>query len=390
MLSYLVVGGTGSVGGAIVAYLLGFGTSPGTMVKAIGRGQGLNWNSIQSNGLTVSYYKNDTKSSCTIPSSIFFPSIDLISKHSQNVVIISLKQPMLTANLMQKVLDVLAPSGVIAIIQNGLPFYFLNGLSAQHIEAVDQKGKIKYMTSEVCVTGFLPLIAASHSGPGSITVSRPLESIKLSIGSPEPHKCAKLDEVSADLNLLGLPIADHPITSSALRTEICNKLLFAITYNTISALQNYTLGKVQEDLISSKGMSRYAEFAIAYTTYVAKELSITGLKSFTAIVTGNYTKTHYSSMRYDIESSNTPEAKVIVEAITSINVPCATHEIIKPFLHVSYLLIGLAGSDGTKVIAAEQINTINGLSSIASESLARCVGDNENNSDECSADCVLF
>jgi ketopantoate reductase len=168
-----IFGGTGSLG-AYFAYRL---VKAQHNVTIIGRDNSSNLKQIAEVGLTIKFH-NET---------VFLPhsNFGYVGSYNysllnirQDLVIISLKQPSFDINIAHQVMNLTGNASVIAVISNGLPFYFLSGLnltSKNHIEAVDPNGEILRLMQNRQIMTIMPLMGSNIESPGVIKVVNPQE-----------------------------------------------------------------------------------------------------------------------------------------------------------------------------------------------------------------------
>jgi ketopantoate reductase len=303
--------------GGVGAYFVRMLSHKGADFRAVVSSFGKHSTQIAAHGLRVITSVGES----IIPSDYFSKALPLDS--SQDVVLISIKQPNLDVKLIEGVLSSIKAHGIIAIISNGLPFYFPNGLSIQgktHLDAVDPGGWLQQMTAAECIVGVLPVIASHISEPGVVNINRPLNKISVTIGSPENTNC-NLDRVEHFTQLLreaGLNI----IVTKNLHLEILKKEQFSLAVLTQSALFNKTLGEIYE----SQEYHPFMKYSIELVNYLAQQLGIGALRSYEEMMAIPITKAHYASMCTDINEDKIPEVKVILHTVMELadhfEVPC--------------------------------------------------------------------
>jgi ketopantoate reductase len=151
-----IIGGAGAVG----SYFTHMFQQAREEVVGIGRDTSEHFQAVKREGLIVK--TSQVAKTLKLEQKLFTDKLP--ADGTQDAVIISIKQPDLSSSLIDDVLKSIHSKSTMAIISNGLPFYFLTGLNIpgkKYLEAVDPNGELQQKTQNNNIVGILPLIAAS-------------------------------------------------------------------------------------------------------------------------------------------------------------------------------------------------------------------------------------
>lgn len=231
------------------------------------------------------------------------------------MIIISVKQPQLNAELMSQVKNSLAKDGMVLINQNGLPFYFLNGLATDKpfLAAVDPDGQLQKDNKDLHIGGILPLIAAKITIPGTVHITRPLEGIKTSVGLPANATEDTTNKLISYMKQIGL---GWPFTQRKLEAEIMQKEQFALGVLTQSALFNKNLGTIYAE----EQYQPFIKYCVTLTNYLSQKLGLDDgkLRDYETLKKVPITKEHYASLCTDINEQKENEVKAILDTILEL------------------------------------------------------------------------
>lgn len=299
-----IIGGTGSVGAYFAKQLV----SAGHCVSIIGRVNSRNLRQIQMKGLTL--ITSDGK--LNIPATEFNYIGDLNhfpNTETQDLVIICLKQFDMSAEIAKKVSEITNGNSLIGIVSNGLPFYFMRGLNftKKYLDTIDSGGQITQLLNDRQIMGIQPVIASKVVSPGLVHIIRPLTTITVTLGFPENFSSRKIEELQELFNKANIKTT---VTVTGLRKNILEKLQFALSINTLSAILEKNIGNI----FDSEETQILIIYSIKLINQIALRLDLGTLRSYEQFKLITVTKEHFSSLYHDIKEGKPGEVKAIVDA----------------------------------------------------------------------------
>ena len=298
-----VFGGTGNLGSYFSANLAGK-----SKLKIIGRKNSNNLNHIKKHGIELKF----PDKILNIPQEQFnyigeFHSSAISNK--QDLVIVSLKQPDFNMDVAQQIYNITDNNSAIGIISNGLAFNFLYDLKHNqpdpHIESVDPKGEILKILKNRQLFTIIPLMGGNTQSPGIINIINSSNNIRCFIGGNkiDQNMLLKINTIFNEANI-------HSEMESEINKRILEKLQFALSINTISALLNKHIETVFYDELNRK----YILYVTKFIKLLAEALSIKNMRSYKEFIANDLQEPRYSSFHDDIANHKTPEINVIVSA----------------------------------------------------------------------------
>ncbi|HVB13977.1 MAG TPA: 2-dehydropantoate 2-reductase [Candidatus Dormibacteraeota bacterium] len=313
-----VVLGAGATGGLLGAHL----ARAGEDVTLIARGPHLA--AMQSQGLRVTGLSGDftVHPECT-------DQLDPLG--SADVAFVTLKAHSLPP-LAARLGAALGPWTSVVSAQNGIPWWFFDGFpgpwEGTRLNAVDPGGVIAQSIEASRVVGCIVYPAARISGPG---VVEHLEGNRISLGEPDGHRSARVEEISAALTRAGFKAPVQP----RLRPELWLKLLGNASFNPISALTGATLVEITSDAR-----------AVALVRTVMEEVQLIGRRLGIETPVGIDRRIqgaarvggHKTSMLQDVESGRPLELGATVGALVEL---AGLLELPAPHLEALYACVNL-------------------------------------------------
>lgn len=223
----------------------------------------------------------------------------------QDLVIICVKQYDMTVDIAEMAVQITGEHSVIGVITNGLPFYFTRKLNLASIDSVDPRGAILEVFKNKIIMGIQPVIASQMISPGVIEIRRPLNAISVCLGSPEEKTSAQITQINMLFNASGIKAT---YLASGLRKNILEKLQFALSINTLSALLEQNLGTVFDETQAQSFIS----YVIELINQMAIALEIKDLRTYIQFKALTITREHYSSLYHDIKAGKPGEINAII------------------------------------------------------------------------------
>lgn len=224
--------GAGAIGGWLAVKL----ARSGNTVSVLARGATLA--AIQRKGLRL-IVGTETLSAPVIASDV---PADL---GPQDLVVIAVKGPALPA-VAPAVAALLGPETSVLSAMNGVPWWFLSGLSGplqdQQLDSIDPQGSLSAVIPPSRVIGCVVHSACSVAEPGCIVNK---SGNGLIVGEPHGGTSERLTRVSSTLQAASFDVT----VSSKIQQDIWYKLWGNMTMNPISALTGATSDRILDDTL---------------------------------------------------------------------------------------------------------------------------------------------
>lgn len=343
----IAIFGPGAVGGFFAKQCV----EGGAQVSLIGKKGSKNLSRQSIEGLPIKTHDGDIT---TIPAKKFHyigPLEDFSMDQTQDLVLICMKQYQFSAEVAAGVHKITNKKSIIAIITNGIPFHFLWGfkLKKDYLESTDPHGKIKNIFKDRIIVSMQPVIA-SQVIAGVVCISRPLDRITVSLGASKLHYANEyitfiLEKINKWLETKAKIKSNlaKPRTESDLYKNILEKLQFAMSVNTLSAIMEKNIGTIFEN----ENTQVLIHYVIEILNRVAIALEIPPLRNYQQFKSIAITKEHFSSLYHDIViAGKVGEINAIVSApleliahLQSLNYPSVKDVELTPLLTLQELLI---------------------------------------------------
>lgn len=303
-----VIGGTGAVGSYFVLKLL---ENPSNEISILGRENSQSLRQIQKNGLVIETSDGIIK---IAPTKFKQITSDPYILPQQDLIIVALKQPDLTAAMAQTINSLSSLKTLIGFIGNGIPFYFLQGLQLdkRSINSVDQGGILLDSFLDHKVFHINPLIAAQIIEPGHIKINRPLDKISI-VAAAVDDKAVDIDVEKIKKIFLGSHV-NFSISSSRMQKIVLEKLQFSLSINTLSALMEKPIDQIFYD----NPIQPFIRYCIELVNSIGEAIGIKDMKDYNQFKSIAVTKGHFSSLYKDIQNKKNTELNAIVGATLEI------------------------------------------------------------------------
>jgi 2-dehydropantoate 2-reductase len=208
--------------------------------------------------------------------------------------------------------SVLGPATTVVSTQNGVPWWFFQGLSGAgegiRLERVDPGGVIAAAIEPRRVVGSIVYFSTEIAEPGVI---RHTEGNRISLGEPDGTRSERCRQIAAALIASGLrcPVTTH------LRNEIWVKILGNVAFNPISALTRATLVQMARD----PEVAALVRNIMMETEAVASKLGFHLPVSIEQRMAGaEKVGEHKTSMLQDLEAGRPLELEAVVGAVVEL------------------------------------------------------------------------
>ncbi len=292
------VAGAGAIGGYVGACL----ARAGREVTLFARGPHLQ--AMQDHGLRIISDEGDFEVQPKVTG-------ELAAIGDADVIFLGVKAHALT-ELAPRLAPLLAPHTVIVSMQNGVPWWYLQGTEGPHagarLESVDPGGRIAASFPPARVVGSIAYFATTLISPGVI---RHDEGNRLSLGEPDGSRSERCRQIADALIAGGLRA---PITTR-IRHEIWVKLLGNASLNPVSALTGATLAQMVRD----PDAGPLIRDLMSEVEAVARRLGIELPVSIDQRMAGaEKVGAHKTSMLQDLESKRPLELDEVVGAVLEL------------------------------------------------------------------------
>ena len=207
---------------------------------------------------------------------------------------------------------VLGPDTTAVSIQNGIPWWYFQGLGGAweglHLERIDPGGVISSTIEARRVVGSIVYFSTEIPAPGVIQHT---EGNRISIGEPDGSRSDRCRRIAEALIASGLrcPITAH------IRQEIWVKILGNASFNPVSALTRATLIKMVRDPDVSAVIRNIMQEVEAVSRKLGMELPVSiDQRMAGAEKVGE----HKTSMLQDLEAGRPMELEALVGAVVEL------------------------------------------------------------------------
>ncbi len=292
--------------GAIGAYVGAALARGGADVTLIARGAHLA--AMRENGVTVRSPRGDFTARPPATD-------DLGAVASADVVFVALKAYSLP-EIAPRLGEALAPGAAVIWAQNGIPFWYFQGLpagspgsgEAGRLESVDPGGVIARSIDPQHNVGCVVYCSTEIAGPGVI---RHIEGTRFSIGEPDGSASQRCAEISRAFAAGGLKAPVDP----RLRDQIWLKLIGNVAFNPVTALTRATLG----ELGGSPEVVELLRAVFAEVAAVAAALGVSFPVSLDRrLEAGLAVGDHRTSMLQDLEAGKRLELDCMTGAVIEL------------------------------------------------------------------------
>lgn len=207
---------------------------------------------------------------------------------------------------------VLGPETTVVSTQNGIPWWFFQGLSGAgegiRLERVDPGGVIAAAIEPRRVVGSIVYFSTEIIEPGVVLHT---EGNRISLGEPDGTRSERCRHIAAALVASGLrcPVTTH------IHNEIWVKILGNVAFNPISALTRATLAEMVRD----PEVAALVRNVMTETEAVASKLGFELPVSIDQRIAGaEKVGEHKTSMLQDLEAGRPMELEAIVGAVVEL------------------------------------------------------------------------
>ncbi len=229
------------------------------------------------------------------------------------LVIVTLKSMHLEAAAAD-ISSLLTPDGVALMIQNGLPWWYLDGaespLPGAHLSCLDSTGKLRSDLPLQKVIGAVIYKPVMQMEPGRIFLPDSA-SASLVIGEINNQKSPRLDNLAALMSEAGLPTT----TTQNIRLAKWRKLMINLVWNSLCAITQSTSGRIAASQKARALVKNIIAEGLAVAHSVGMDLSLDADEALDRVA-GNMDQ--QPSMLQDVRAGRPLECDAIVNAVVEL------------------------------------------------------------------------
>lgn len=303
-----IIGGSGAVGSYFTLRLV----EAGHEVTILGRPHSQHLNQVQANGLVL--HTSDGVKHIT-PEKFRYVGPFNSNLSKQDLIIVSLKQPDLNVDIAKQIKHLSKQNTAVAIIANGIPFYYMHGLKIdgkKNIDAVDADGRIINELKNCNLIGIQPFIAAEIVDNGIVKIIRQLDNIPVTVGATST---GRIESVQTVVDLFQNAQIKAIASNDLFQKQVLEKLQFALSVNVLSALMDSSIDQVFIDPETQP----LIKYVINVIDGIAAASHVGTLRDYQQFQSLPVTKGHYSSLYKDIRNNKRTEIAAIVDATLELS-----------------------------------------------------------------------
>ena len=233
----ILIYGAGAIGSDLGALL----SASGEDVQLLARGAQLA--ALQANGVTVEYQGQP---------SVQVPVKALSAEESSgrfDLIFVTLKSTQLAAAA-KSIVSLLAPDGVMVMIQNGLPWWYFDGVESAHqgarLSCLDPDGVLQREMPLSKVVGAVIYRPVTQTAPGKIFLPKVMPP-KLQIGEVDNQLSKRLQSIADLVSRAGLPTE----ATQDIRRAKWQKLMMNLIWNPLSSITQSSPGYIVQSTLAA-------------------------------------------------------------------------------------------------------------------------------------------
>lgn len=233
----ILIYGAGAIGSDLGALL----SASGEDVQLLARGAQLA--ALQANGVTVEYQGQP---------SVQVPVKALSAEESSgrfDLIFVTLKSTQLAAAA-KSIVSLLAPDGVMVMIQNGLPWWYFDGVESAHqgarLSCLDPDGVLQREMPLSQVLGAVIYRPVTQTAPGKIFLPKVMPP-KLQIGEVDNQLSQRLQSIADLVSRAGLPTE----ATQDIRRAKWQKLMMNLIWNPLCSITQSSPGYIVQSKLAA-------------------------------------------------------------------------------------------------------------------------------------------
>lgn len=233
----ILIYGAGAIGSDLGALL----SESGEDVQLLARGAQLA--ALQANGVTVEYQGQPSRQ---VPVKALSAEA---CRGRFDLIFVTLKSTQL-ADAAKSIVSLLAPNGVMVMIQNGLPWWYFDGIESAHqgarLPCLDREGVLQREIPLTSVVGAVIYRPVTQTAPGKIylpTVMPP----RLQIGEVDNRVSERLQTIANLVSRAGLPTE----VTQDIRRAKWQKLMMNLIWNPLCSITQSSPGYIVQSALAA-------------------------------------------------------------------------------------------------------------------------------------------
>ena len=210
--------------------------------------------------------------------------------------------------------SLLAADGVAVMIQNGLPWWYLDGadspLPGAHLSCLDRTGKLRSGLPLAQVIGAVIYKPVMQIGPGRIFLPEAAPA-SLVIGEVQNQKSSRLENIATLISQAGLPTTG----TQNIRLVKWRKLMINLVWNSLCAITQSTSGRIAASEKAAVLVRNIIAEGLAVAHSVGMDLSLDADEELRRVA-GNMDQ--QPSMLQDVRAGRPLECDAIVNAVVEL------------------------------------------------------------------------
>ena len=291
--------------GAIGSNLGGLLTQSGEDVTLLARGAQLE--ALSKNGLIIELAGQPSQ---TIPVNAL-PANEI--KGQFDIIFITLKSMQIEAAA-EDIMARLTPDGALVMVQNGLPWWYFDGISSQHagrtLPCLDRSGKLKKLIPLERIVGAVIYKPVIQVAPGRILISDVVLP-KLIIGEVNNVVTPRIEKIVAMVDKAGLPT----LASSDIRLDKWRKLMINLIWNPLCAITQSAPGYIVTSPFAVEMVRNLISEGNAVLASLGVDVKVDPNKELERVKTN---LTQQPSMLQDVRAGRSIECDAIVNSVIEI------------------------------------------------------------------------
>lgn len=291
--------------GAIGSNLGGLLTQSGEDVTMLARGPQLE--ALRSHGLTIEAPDQPTQ---TIPVKAL-PANEITGLF--DIIFVTLKSMQIEAAA-QDMMARLAPDGALVMVQNGLPWWYFDGVPSKYagssLSCLDHFGTLKKVIPLERIVGAVIFKPVLQLAPGKILISNAVPP-KLIIGEVDNRLTPRIEKIVEIVNKAGLPA----FASTDIRLDKWRKLMINLVWNPLCAITQSSPGYIAASPFAADMVRQLIMEGNAVLASLGLDLQVDPDKELERVKTSF---TQQPSMLQDVRAGRSIECDAIVNSVIEI------------------------------------------------------------------------
>lgn len=297
----ILIYGAGAIGSDLGALL----SASGEDVQLLARGAQLA--ALQANGVTVEHQGQP---------SVQVPVKALSAEECSgrfDLIFVTLKSTQLAAAA-KSIVSLLAPDGVMVMIQNGLPWWYFDGVESAHqgarLTCLDPDGVLQREMPLSKVVGAVIYRPVTQTAPGKIFVPKVMPP-KLQIGEVDNQLSKRIQSIADLVSRAGLPTE----ATQDIRRAKWQKLMMNLIWNPLSSITQSSPGYIVQSALASDMVGLMMQEGSAVARSVGIDIKVDPLAELERV---RHNVAQQPSMLQDVRAGRPIEFDAIINVVVEM------------------------------------------------------------------------